>query len=251
MRVGTGDTLCKGESFKLSAGNAELYSWSPSTGLDNNQLAAPMAKPGQSTNYRVIGYDSAGCFYDTGYIKLTVYAFPTVEAGVDKTIPVGTSTDMKLSLSDDVTDIQWQPAAGLSCTKCSNPVVSPKQTTSYRITVTNEGGCVNKTEVTVFVMCNGGNVFLPNTFSPNGDGNNDVFYPRGTGLYTVRSMRLFNRWGEPVYEATNFLANDASKGWTGLYKNNPAPNDVYIYFVEVVCENNAILTYSGNVALIR
>jgi len=251
MKVGGGDTLCKGESFKLAAGNAELYDWTPSTGLDNIHSATPTAKPGQSTTYQVIGYDSAGCFYDTGYVKLRVYPFPTIDAGADQTISVGSSTGLKLALSEDVKDIQWQPTTGLSCSNCTSPVVNPKQTTSYRITVTNEGGCVNKDDVTVFVVCNGGNVFIPNTFSPNGDGNNDVFYPRGTGLYTVRSMRIFNRWGEPVFEATNFLANDASKGWTGTFKNNPSPNDVYVYFVEVVCENNAILTYSGNVALIR
>lgn len=251
MKVGTGDTLCKGESFKMSARNAELYDWSPAVGLDNNHSGTPVARPGMTTDYRVIGYDSAGCFYDTGYVKLTVYNFPTIDAGADKTIPVGSGTELKLAVSDDVKYIQWQPATGLSCTSCSNPVASPKQTTSYRITVTNQGGCVNKDEITVFVVCNSGNVFLPNTFSPNGDGNNDVFYPRGTGLYTIRSMRIFNRWGEPVYEAANFQANDAAKGWTGTFKNTPAPNDVYVYFVEVVCENNAILTYSGNIALIR
>jgi len=251
MMTGRGDTLCKGESFKMKAGNAELYEWTPATGLDNSHSATPLAKPDRSTNYRVIGYDSAGCFFDTSYVNVMVYEFPTIDAGLDVTLPAGSATSMKVSTSDDVTDIQWRPSTGLSCTNCSNPVASPKQTTAYHITVTNQGGCVNKDEITVFVVCNSGNVFLPNTFSPNGDGNNDVFYPRGTGLYTVRSMRLFNRWGEPVYEATNFQANDASKGWTGTYKNNPAPNDVYVYFVEVVCENNAILTYSGNLALIR
>ncbi|HSC36680.1 MAG TPA: PKD domain-containing protein, partial [Chitinophagaceae bacterium] len=251
MKVGKGDTLCTGEVFQLVAGNAEMYDWTPSTGLDNNHTGTVLAKPGQTTTYQVIGHDSAGCFYDTGYIKLVVYAFPTIDAGTDKTIPVGSATGIKLKVSEDVNYIRWQPTTGLSCSNCTDPVVNPKQTTTYQITVMNQGGCVNKDEVSIFVVCNSGNVFLPNTFTPNGDGNNDVFYPRGTGLYTIRSMRIFNRWGEPVYEAVNFLANDATKGWTGKYKNTQAPNDVYVYFVEVVCENNAILTYSGNVALVR
>ncbi len=249
--VTNGDTLCKGESYRLQAGNAELYDWTPSAGLDNSHSKTPLARPGETTLYRVVGYDSLGCFYDTGFVKVVVYPFPTVDLGEDKTIAVGSSVELNAKVSSDATFIQWQPAVGLSCANCTNPVASPKQTTSYKLTVMNAGGCINKDDVTVFVVCNNGNIFLPNTFSPNGDGNNDVFYPRGRGLYNIKSLRVFNRWGEPVFEAKEFQANDASKGWNGSYKGQPAPNDVYVYLVEVVCENNAILTYSGNIALIR
>ncbi|GAC1589030.1 MAG: hypothetical protein NVS3B8_02910 [Chitinophagaceae bacterium] len=251
LQVGSGDTLCKGESFRLLAKNAEIYDWTPSTGLDNSHSKTPLARPEQTTKYQLIGYDSIGCFYDTGFVKLTIYPFPSVDAGADKTITVGSSVELNAKVSADATLIQWQPSAGLSCSNCANPVANPKQTTSYKIMAINEGGCINKDEITVFVVCNNGNIFLPNTFSPNGNGTNDVFYPRGTGLYSIRSMRIFNRWGEPVFEATNFKANDASKGWNGTFKNKPAPNDVYVYFVEVICENNSVLTYSGNIAVIR
>ncbi|MEO6315888.1 MAG: PKD domain-containing protein [Chitinophagaceae bacterium] len=251
IQFGAGDTLCKGETFHLQASNAELYDWTPSLGLDNSHSKTPVARPQQTTNYQVIGRDSVGCFYDTGFVKLVVYNFPAVDAGADKTIAVGSSTQLDAKISSDATTIRWQPATGLSCSDCANPVANPKQTTLYRVIAINEGGCINKDEVSIFVVCNNGNIFMPNTFSPNGNGTNDVFYPRGTGLYNIRSMRIFNRWGEPVFEASNFKANDASKGWTGNFKGQPAPNDVYVYFVEVVCENNSVLLYSGNIALIH
>jgi gliding motility-associated-like protein len=251
IQVGTGDTLCKGESFHLLAKNAELYDWMPSAGLDNNHSKTPVARPQQTIEYQVIGRDSIGCFYDTGFVKLVVYPIPVIDAGADKTIAVGSSVELGVKVSADATAIKWQPSLGLSCGNCANPVANPKQTTSYKVMAINEGGCVNNDEITLFVVCNNGNIFLPNTFSPNGNGTNDAFYPRGTGLYNIRSMRIFNRWGEPVFEASNFKANDASKGWTGTYRNKPAPNDVYVYFVEVICENNAVLMYSGNIALIR
>jgi gliding motility-associated-like protein len=251
MLVGKGDTLCQGESFQLLAANAELYDWTPSLGLDDNHKKSPLARPQQTTNYRVIGYDSVGCFYDTGYVKLTVYPFPTIDLGPDKTIAVGSQVQLNATVSKDAIRLQWQPAVGLSCATCPNPVASPKQTTNYKVLAINEGGCVSKDEMTVFVVCNNGNIFVPNTFSPNGDGANDVFYPRGTGLYNIKSMRIFNRWGEAVYEAVNFQANDASKGWNGDHKGKAVPNDVYVYFVEVLCENNTLLTYSGNIAVIR
>jgi len=251
IQVGPGDTLCKGESFHLLAKNAEVYDWRPSVDLDNNHSKTPVARPQQTTGYQVIGSDSIGCYYDTGYVKLIVYNYPVVDAGADKTIAVGSSTELNAAISADATGIRWQPSAGLSCVTCPNPVANPKQTTTYSVLAINQGGCVQKDEITIFVVCNNGNIFLPNTFSPNGNGTNDVFYPRGTGLYSIRSMRIFNRWGEPVFESTNFKANDASKGWNGSYRGKPAPNDVYVYFVEVICENNSVLMYSGNIALIR
>ena len=251
LRTGPGGTLCRGESFHLKVENAELFDWYPSTGLDNSHIQSPLARPDQSTAYQVVGHDSIGCFFDTGYVKLTVYNFPTVDAGADKTIAVGSGVELKAKVSADVKTLLWQPSTGLSCTTCPNPVANPKQSTTYQLTAINEGGCINKDEVSVFVVCNNGNIFLPNTFSPNGNGTNDVFYPRGTGLYSIRSMRIFNRWGEPVFESSNFKANDASRGWDGSFRGRPAPNDVYVYFVEVICENNSVLTYSGNIALIR
>lgn len=251
MKVGAGDTLCKGESYRLLANNAELYNWTPSLGLDKNSGSSVLARPDQTTVYQVVGRDSVGCYFDTGFVKIIVYPFPSIDAGADQTISVGSSVELNTKISADATSIQWQPSVGLSCSNCPNPIANPKQTTAYQVSVTNQGGCINKDEVTVFVVCNNGNIFLPNTFSPNGDGNNDVFYPRGKGLYNIRMMRIFNRWGEPVYEVNNFQANDASKGWNGMYKNKQAPNDVYVYFVEVICENNTVLTYSGNIALIR
>jgi hypothetical protein len=62
---------------------------------------------------------------------------------------------------------------------------------------------------------------------------------------------VFNRWGDLLYEQMNIQPNDLSKGWTGLHKGKPAPQDVYIYSMDVVCENNVMLNYKGNVALIR
>jgi gliding motility-associated-like protein len=105
--------------------------------------------------------------------------------------------------------------------------------------------------VTVFVVCVEGNLFLPNTFSPNGDGANDVFYPRGKGIYGVKSFRVFNRWGEVVFEQQNIQVNDMSKGWNGIFRGKLASQDVYVYTIDVVCENNQVFSFKGNVALIR
>jgi gliding motility-associated-like protein len=115
----------------------------------------------------------------------------------------------------------------------------------------NDGGCSVADDISITVVCNGANIFIPNTFSPNNDGMNDIFYPRGKGVFTIKSFRVFNRWGQEVYEALNFNANDPSKGWNGYYNGRPAPADVYVYIIEVVCDNGVMLPSKGNVSLLR
>jgi gliding motility-associated-like protein len=122
---------------------------------------------------------------------------------------------------------------------------------TFNIRVRNDGGCEASDEITIHAICNGANLFIPNTFSPNSDGKNEKFYLRGSGLNTIKSLRIYNRWGEIVFTATNFEANDASAGWDGMYKGKALPPDVYVYTCEVICQNNEILTYHGNVTLLR
>jgi gliding motility-associated-like protein len=105
--------------------------------------------------------------------------------------------------------------------------------------------------VNVFVLCDGANVFIPNTFSPNADGANDYFFPRGTGLFTIKQLRIFNRWGEQVFEKYSFKANDESAGWDGTYKGQKLTPDVYVYIMDIQCQNNTTLTLKGNIALIK
>jgi gliding motility-associated-like protein len=251
IRAVAGDTLCRGESYSLFAYGAELYNWSPATGLDNPLSASTKATPDTSVLYRVIGRDSHNCFTDTAFVPVIVYAYPLVEAGPDQTISVGSSVTLKPQLSADVTSIRWSPRQWLDCPSCPAPVASPKRTTQYSIEVSNQGGCVSRDNITLHVVCLAGNLFMPNTFSPNDDGMNDVFYPRGKGIHGIKMFRVFNRWGELVFERANIQANDISKGWDGTYKGKLASQDVYVYTIDVICENNEIFSFKGNIALIR
>jgi gliding motility-associated-like protein len=78
-----------------------------------------------------------------------------------------------------------------------------------------------------------------------------VFYPRGSGVFKITNFKVFSRWGEVVFQKSYFNANDASVGWDGTYKGSKLPADVFVYVLEVVCDNNSSLVFKGNVALIR
>ena len=251
MLNSAGDTLCQGSSVRLFASGAFAYVWSPSNGLSNTTGATPLASPQNTTTYKVIGTDDKGCFKDTGFVTVKVYPIPTVEAGNDKTINVGQTAELMPTISADVNSVIWTPAQSIIQNHYPGVTVKPRETTEYMVEAKNAGGCKTRDRVTVFVICNGANVFIPNTFSPNGDGVNDIFYPRGTGLFSIKTLRIFNRWGEVVYEKNGFMPNDAAAGWNGTVRGLKQTPDVFVYTIDILCDNSSVMTLKGNVALIQ
>lgn len=251
LQVGPGDTLCLGESTRLFATGADQYTWSPATGLNNPIAASPTAHPFVSTLYTLIATDNVHCFADTATIYIHVYPIPTVNAGPDQTIAIGSAVQLHATGSPDISWWKWSPPYQLSCVDCPDPFASPKQTTQYLLEVMNDGGCKNRDIVVIYVTCPQGTLFIPNTFSPNGDGMNDRFYPRGKEIATIRSFVIYDRWGEIVFQKNNFAANDATAGWDGRYKGKLLSPDVYVYTCEIQCLNNEILRYKGDVTLLQ
>lgn len=182
---------------------------------------------------------------------LTVAPLPVITMGPDPVIPVGTGIDLPVTYSGNMILYTWTPTKDLSCTNCAVPFANPKFTTRYKVAVTDSNNCRSSSDITVKVVCTDKNYFVPNTFTPNGDGVNDVFYPRGSSIDRIQSMRVFNRWGQVVFENKNFTANNLSEGWNGTFQGRPANTDTYIYTIEFVCENGEIIPYKGNVTLLR
>jgi gliding motility-associated-like protein len=246
------DTICVGSTVRLFASGANSYQWSPSAGLNNITSALPMASPRATTTYRVIGSDAYGCFKDTGYTTIKVYPIPQIDAGKDITMKNGAAPiTITPTISPDVTYTYWLTAPGILYSNSPSVTVQPKATTEYTVEARNPGGCKTTDKVMVYVLCDGANIFIPNTFSPNGSGQNDIFYPRGSGIFTIKLLRIFNRWGEVVFEKVNFSPNDPTAGWDGTVKGKKVNSDVFVYTAEVVCENNTSIILNGNIALLR
>jgi gliding motility-associated-like protein len=244
------DSLCIGESIQIVASGAQLYQWSPATSLSATNIANPIANPTASIVYTLTATDTLGCQSFTQTIPIAVFNYPTVNAGADVTLPTGVPASLIATASTDVVSYRWTPPAGITCTTCSSTTAVPKAETIYTVTATNNGGCKATDDVKVTVFCDSKNVFIPNTFSPNNDGINDVFYPRGTGLYSIKSFRIFNRWGQLIFNKTDMTPNNPSQGWNGMYNGKKANADVYTYVAEVYCENYNLITLNGAVNLI-
>lgn len=198
-----------------------------------------------------VAVNSSGCT-DTAVQKLTVLPLPALTVPPALTTMVGTPiTIQPVTYSPNVAVFEWTPDTGLSCTDCPQPAAKPKFNTTYHLAVTDSNGCRNTASVAVVVFCQNANVFVPNTFSPNGDGSNDVFYVRGSGISRVKTLRIFNRLGEVIFERFNFGVNDETAGWDGTYKGVRQAPGTFIYQVDVFCDNNDTIRFDGSITLIR
>lgn len=254
ISVAAGDTLCVGESVKLNASGAASYQWYPSIYLDNDKAAQPVFTAAKDTSitYKVIGHTAQNCFADTGYVSLKTFPVPKINIEKDAiNLSAGSSVQLHSNGSADINSWRWQPPQGLSSTVVADPVASPIQSTTYACIASNGGACVARDEITINVVCGSTNVFIPNTFSPNNDGMNDIFYPRGNGLFKIKSFKVFNRWGQIVFDRSNTSPNNAADGWNGKYNGKPANTDVYVYIIEVLCSNNSVIPFKGNITLIK
>ncbi|MBX2930628.1 MAG: PKD domain-containing protein [Chitinophagaceae bacterium] len=254
INVVKADTLCLGQTAKITASGTENYQWYPTLYIDNEHSAEVNIKPAKDTlmKYMLLGWDNNNCFTDTAYVHVKTYPIPQMNIEQnDITVNAGSSVVLKTNNSSDVTKWKWTPNKYIDNPNIASPTMVAKESITYTCVASNDGNCVAREEVKVIVVCNGGNIFVPNTFSPNGDGVNDVFYPRGKGVYTIKSFRIFNRWGEMVFEKTNFQANDMNAGWDGTYKGIKQPTDAYVYSLEIMCDNSVSIPSKGSITLLR
>ncbi|HVU58020.1 MAG TPA: PKD domain-containing protein [Puia sp.] len=191
-----------------------------------------------------------GCS-DTVSQPVLINPLPEIKGPHVITTPVGIPVTLPFTYSPNITTYAWSPGTYLDCIDCANPVSTPTFNTTYVVKVTDANNCVSTDTILVKPVCSDENYFVPNTFSPNNDGVNDVFYPRGKGLYNIQSMRIFNRWGQLIFERKNFPANTASNGWDGTTNGGPASADAYVYIIEVICNNAQIIALHGDVTLVR
>ncbi len=251
------DTLCvnSAETFNgiLAQPDSTItWQWTLGNG-SSSQIQNPSVVYATTGNYTLTltATNKLSCS-DTATHLINVVGLPTAVAVANPiTIISGGSTPLSMNYTGPIVNYNWLPTQNLDCTNCMAPVANPQFTTRYVVQIEDRYGCKNSGEVTVQVACTGQNFFIPNTFSPNGDGSNDVFYLRGTGLFRVKVMRVFNRWGEIVFEKREFPVNNPAYGWDGSYKGKRGQADVYVYQLEIICNNGDVIKYSGNIALIQ
>jgi large repetitive protein len=252
LNVSPADSICIGQSAQLVASGAAGYSWSPATGLSNTTISNPVATPANTIVYRVVGHDGFNCFSDTAYVTVAVGKYPDVDLGPDLVLSTGTLHPLNTIITNGpIRNWLWTPSTDLSCATCSLPIANIKKDITYSVKVTTAYGCSASDTIFIKTFCTESQVFIPNAFTPDGDGINDVFMVRAKGIVSVKSFRIFNRWGEVVFEKDNFPPNNPAYGWKGKVNAVETGPEVYVYTAEVVCENGSVYTYKGNVSILK
>lgn len=222
-------SLCIGETATLTASGGTAYSWS--TGATASSIIVSAAG-----TYSVAA-SMNGCS-DTASVTVVVNFLPAVGIipPVD-TIQLGDNAT--LTASGGIT-YSWSNGSTTSII-----VVSPTETTTYTVVVADTNGCTALDTVTVFVELNCGEVFVPNAFSPNGDGKNDVLFVRGKCIKALEFV-IYNRWGQEVFRTT-----DLTKGWDGIYKDKKENTSVFVYYMEATLITGEKRDEKGTIILIR
>ncbi|MEO5582951.1 MAG: PKD domain-containing protein, partial [Saprospiraceae bacterium] len=245
--------LCSGDSIKLQVvgsnpGQELTYQWTPANLIISGaNTANPTVKPTTKTSFIVHVSNKQGCSA-TDSVEINVSLYGNITASVNPTtITIGQSAQIT-STNLAGYNYRWLPVDGLDNPNIPNPKATPKRTTTYTLTATNPDGCARIFSVTITVTipeCAEPFVFLPNAFSPNGDGKNDVLYLR-SNIVDRMTLIIYDRWGEKVFETTN-----QSIGWDGTYKGKLLEPDVYGYFLTAICIDGKTFSKKGNVSILR
>lgn len=250
--VSPSQTICLGNYVTLSASGGISYSWAPSTGLSNPNFQNPIANPTVTTQYSVtittltsIG-DTCKFMLVTNVNVTQVSAIPIQIAANPDTVVAGGTSVLTLTATPNAI-ATWYPGGTTSPSTGYTVTTMPPRTTTYTVVI-QRGPCSETLTVTVWVIedgCESSDVFIPNTFTPNGDGSNDLMFARGSKIQEMY-FAIYNRWGELVFETS-----DKNVGWDGTFKGRPADVGVFGYYIKFKCYNGLESFKKGNITLIR
>lgn len=225
--------ICENETTVLTANGVGDYSWS--SGESSSSITV---NPSVSTAYIVTASNNCGNAKDS--IVVVVNPIPLSNVSNDTTILIDNSINLFASGGNNYL---WFPS-NLSCNTCSVVSVSPNSTMIYTVVISTTDGCSVSREIKVTIESDF-EIFIPDIFSPNGDGQNDMLYVRGIGIKDM-IFKIYDRWGEKVFESNNIL-----NGWDGMYKGYLLNNAVFVYDLKASLSNGKTINKHGDITLIK
>jgi gliding motility-associated-like protein len=204
--------------------------------------------------YPLVVQDANGCEVNS---EVTIPGPPELDLFVDPraVITLGESyfINTRTNFADSsLTTINWTPTAPLDCADCLRPTATPTVSTTFTVSILSSDGCeaTDSIEIVVDVLRD---IYFPTAFSPTGDGINDFFLPFGNTdrISNIQDFNIFDRWGESVFNNTDFLPNDPANGWDGRLNGRPMNPAVFVYTATVLFVDGRVLVFKGDVVLTR
>jgi gliding motility-associated-like protein len=224
------------------------YTWTPAIIIQGPNDEATVTFQTDSSQYiHLTAFFNSSCIIEDSFFVDVHTLDPTIlsATAVPDTLPMGGM--VQLNVQPSGYSYIWTPESVVSDVNAQSPTAKVDQNTKFDVLI-SDGVCAKNATVSVVVydfICGRPGVYVPNAFSPNGDGNNDVLYVRSPIVNEVL-FRVFSRWGELLFETT-----EMSKGWDGRHKGKLMDPDTYDYYLKVVCVDGQENMLKGNVTLLR
>jgi gliding motility-associated-like protein len=241
---------CYGKSVELQGSGGASYQWSPSTYLSNAEQQDPiMVNPHSSVTYDLLVVGANGCT-SLEPAKVVVNVVPPLKvfAGDDTSVVVGQSVPLDALDVDGVgfTSYAWTPVSGLSNANVANPTALVSESITYTVTATAPDGCQGVDSMTIKAFTSQADIFVPNAFTPNNDGHNDLLRAIPIGITQFKYFTVYNRWGQQVFTTTN-----ASLGWDGTLSGHVLLPGTFVWVAAGVDYTGRLVERKGVVILIR
>lgn len=202
-------------------------------------------------SYTLYVRDIRGCIVTFKNLLINTGESPRIDIGSDRTAKAGEILTLNAMTTHPMSVLEWVAKDPLSCSECPETRLGPLAE-SQQIMVSGFSmlGCPAWASVYVTVVP-GRSVFIPDAFSPNGDGINDIFTVYGDQIAVIKRLIIYDRWGNTVYESEKLNVADSAAGWDGSYKGRPMDPATFVYIVEVELTGGEALVLSGDIMLIR
>lgn len=235
-------TVCPGEVALVYASGGVYYTWEPAefvvVSVDVGQSA--IVRPPVSTIFTATGTDQYGCI-DTAQVLVSLFPMPFVQTSPDVYAFLGDPIQIS-AITNNAGTFSWTPVNFLSCPFCQTTSVNTTQNMTYTVYFVDQNGCSAQDDINISFDAV---IYVPNTFTPDGNLFNPVFKPEG-GNITEFHMIIFNRWGEIMFESYNF-----NIGWDGTYGGQVCQDGTYIWVIEYKDINNKKDRLIGHINLLK
>lgn len=222
VRTIAGVTFCANDTVTIIVSGAPTYAWLPTTNIRQINDSTFLFSPPDTTQYVVTGTNAFGC-RDSAMVDLFVTPIPTVNAGPDKVVVTGMGSPINASATGNNLRYLWWPSLYLNSDSVLRPLVTPAADMQYYFMAISDNGCVSAIDtLSVRVLPK---LSVPNAFSPNGDGINDIWRMPALQSYPGSVVEVYDRYGRTIFRSKSFTA------WDGLHNSKPVPVGTYYYIV--------------------
>ncbi len=203
--------------------------------------------------YNLLITDANGCEIDTFFtinpgIDLELTLPENIQLHENQTGLIHATVNVPVA---DLNSIQWSPSGILSCDTCLSTIIKAHDNQSLQLIVIHINGCVDTANLILTVFPTP-NIYIPNTFSPNGDGLNDLFTINSNGgVESILEFNIFDRWGDHIYQANNISPNSPGFGWDGKFHHWEMPSGTFVYYIKVLLSDGTVKKMTGDVTLVK